>query len=104
MTLNGDLSTLLELALSTPTVCYFRPGPVKTPIYRQLGIVNDAAAAQLEALVLEMTAQTRFAGPEEILAYAIVFLASKAASAITGCCIEADCGWQVYGGPRGENK
>lgn len=68
------------------------PGYVATDLVR--GLVRDGLLD--EAAILRRVPLGRMIAPEEV-AEAIGFLASDAASAITGSVLSADAGWMAYG-------
>ncbi|MCP1198340.1 SDR family oxidoreductase [Notoacmeibacter sp. MSK16QG-6] len=68
------------------------PGYVRTELVE--GLIRDGLIDGDQ--IVRRTPAGRFVTPEEI-ADAIVFLASDAASAITGVTLPVDCGWTAYG-------
>lgn len=65
------------------------------PTYVETAMTRAAAATPMFKTWLEMTPMNRMAQPDEI-ASAILFLASDAASALTGAIVSVDCGYTVW--------
>jgi len=70
------------------------PGPIDTYIFERMGVVGDARAA-FDKQVEETAALGRWGKPSE-MSECIKFLASDAASYVTGTCLVADGGCLIY--------
>lgn len=77
-----------EAAASGIRVNAVAPGGVRTNIFEHMGDLSE-----MEAMVKAVTPLGRFAEPEEI-AEPVLFLASDAASFITGTVLRVDGGWR----------
>jgi NAD(P)-dependent dehydrogenase (short-subunit alcohol dehydrogenase family) len=77
-----------EVAAQEVRVNGVAPGGVRTNIFKQVSNLE-----QVEAMVKAVTPLGRFAEPEEI-AEPVLFLASDAASYITGTMLRVDGGWR----------
>jgi len=79
-------------------VRHFSPGPIDTYIFERVGVVGDARNT-LDKSIEETAALKRWGKPSE-MSECIKFLASDAASYVTGTCLVADGGCLLYSGPR----
>jgi 3(or 17)beta-hydroxysteroid dehydrogenase len=89
----------LECAPEAIRVNSVHPGPVRTPLWRQVGVGPED-----EAAVAATSPLGRMAEPEEV-ADAIVYLASGASRYVTGSALVIDGGLMagMHGGARGSN-
>jgi len=86
-------SLAVELAEKKIRVNTISPGPIETPIYGKLGLPTEAVKAFGDALTARVPLH-RFGTADEI-ANAALFLASPAASYITGAELAVDGGLQI---------
>ena len=84
-------SLAVELAPRGIRVNSVAPGPIDTPIYEKIGLSPDATE-QLRKDEAGLTVLKRMGKPEEV-GRAALFLASDAASYITGANLRVDGGW-----------
>jgi 3(or 17)beta-hydroxysteroid dehydrogenase len=89
----------LECAPEAIRVNSVHPGPVRTPLWRQVGVGPED-----EAAVAATSPLGRMAEPEEV-ADAIVYLTSDASRYVTGSELVIDGGLTagMHGGARGSN-
>ena len=80
-----------ELVARRIRVNVVSPGPIETPIFDRAGALSHAAVADMKAAMVERNPMKRFGTPEEVAA-AVLFLASDAASFITGVDLLVDGG------------
>ncbi len=84
-------SLAVELAPRGIRVNSVAPGPIDTPIYEKIGL-SPEATEQLRKDEASLTVLKRMGRPEEV-GQAALFLASDAASYITGANLRVDGGW-----------
>ena len=83
-------SIAAELAAKSIRINVVSPGPISTPIYRKLGLPQEAVDAFAASIVSQVPLK-RFGTPEEV-AHTALFLASSASSYITGVELNVDGG------------
>jgi NAD(P)-dependent dehydrogenase (short-subunit alcohol dehydrogenase family) len=84
-------SLAVELAPRAIRVNSVAPGPIDTPIYEKIGL-SPEATEQLRRDEANLTVLKRMGKPHEV-GKAVLFLASDAASYITGANLRVDGGW-----------